>query len=206
MNAKLTCLLIISLMSVSAFSENLGHYGEVFPVLEVDIRQVISARLQQMEHSGELAHYVEEAQTRVSNHIIRPKPLVLQTTTAPISFHVDPTITVTQDIWAPNGLQVARAGTKLNPFDTVTFSKTLIFFNGDDKYQVAWVKQHYQDYQHVKFILTGGDIRDAANHFGRIYFDMGGRLTTLLQIKHVPSVVNQDGRRWKIQEIGVNDE
>ena len=196
----------LSLVAGSTMAANLGNYGDVFPVLEVDIREVIMSRLERLEASGALKHYQEEVQQRVARHIMRPEPLALPTTIEPKSFHVDPTVTVNEDIWAPNGLQVAHAGMKLNPFKHVSFSKTLFFFNGDDKHQVAWVKKHYQDYKHVKFILTGGDIRDGANLFGRIYFDLGGRLTQTLQIKHVPSVVNQDGLLWKIQEIGVNDE
>lgn len=196
----------LSLVANATLAANLGNYGDVFPVLEVDIREVIMSRLESLEASGALLHYQEEVQQRVARHIMRPEAVGLPTTIAPKSFHVDPTVTVNQDIWAPNGLQVAHAGMKLNPFKHVSFSKTLFFFNGDDKHQVAWVKKHYEDYKHVKFILTGGDIRDGANLFGRIYFDLGGRLTQALQIKHVPSVVNQDGLLWKIQEIGVNDE
>ena len=196
----------LSLVAGGTMAANLGNDGDVFPVLEVDIREVIMSRLEGLEASGALKHYEEEVQQRVARHIMRPEAVGLPTTIEPKSFHVDPTVTVNQDIWAPNGLQVAHAGMKLNPFKHVIFSKTLFFFNGDDKHQVAWVKKHYQDYKHVKFILTGGDIRDGANLFGRIYFDLGGRLTQTLQIKHVPSVVNQDGLLWKIQEIGVNDE
>lgn len=206
MNARTLCLMGLSLVLNSTMAANLGNYGDVFPVIEADIREVIMRRLEQMEASGELKHHEEEVQKRVAEHIIRPKALGLPTTISPKSFHVDPTVTVNQDIWAPNGVQVAHAGMKLNPFKHVSFSKTLFFFNGDDKHQVAWVKKHYKDYSHVRFILTGGDIRDAANLFGRIYFDLDGRLTETLQIKHVPSVVNQDGLLWKIQEIGVNDE
>lgn len=202
---KVLLVVGLGLMANVSFSSNLGHYGQVFPVLEEDIRQVIMRRLHLMEVSGELERREHEVQARVSEHIVRPTPLNLPTTTAPKTFHVDPTVLVNHDIWTTEGVQVAKAGTKLNPFDAVKFSKTLFFFDADDKKQVAWVKKHYQDYSHVKFILTGGDIRDAADTFGRIYFDLGGRLASLLKLKHVPSVVNQDGRLWKIQEVGAND-
>lgn len=205
MNAKVGLILMLIFLSGLSVAANLGNYGEVFPVIEEDIRKVIMGRLQSLQKSGELDRLQTEVQERVAEHIIRPKPLLLPTTLSPTSYYIDPTITVTKDIWAPNGLQVAKAGTRFNPFDVVTFSKTLFFFNADDKHQLDWVKKHYQDYAHVKFILTGGDIREAAQALGRIYFDLDGRLTKLLNIQHVPSVVNQAGRRWKIQEIGVNN-
>ena len=205
MRVKLIALLGLNSVCGLTLAANLGVYGELFPVQETDIRQVIMSRLQQMEQTGELKRHQDEVQRRVSQHILRPTPLNLKPTRTPHTFLVNPEITVNQDIWAPNGLQVARRGTVFNPLAYVTFTKTLLFFNGDDKHQVAWVQAHYQDYRHVKFILTGGDVRDAANRFGRIYFDMEGRLSERLHIKHVPSVVRQAGREWNIQEIGVKD-
>lgn len=191
-------------LMTNALGNNVGNYGQVFPVIEEDIRAVILKRLRHMEHTGELARRQHEIDTRVANHIVRPSPLNLTLTTKPAIFHVDPTVELSNDIWTPDGALVAKKGTLINPFDRVHFSKTLIFFNGDDVQQVAWVKAHYADYAQVKFILTGGDIRDAANVFGRIYFDMGGVLAAKLQLRHVPSVVNQNGLQWRVTEIGMN--
>lgn len=204
--SKLTGLIFLLFLSSYALAKNIGHYGQVFPVIEKDIREVIFKKLYEMEASGALAKAQQEVTARVSAHIFRPKPLALTTTATPKSFHIDPTIKVSHDIWTPSGVLVAHAGQRLNPFEFVTFSKTLFFFNGDDKHQVAWVKKHYQDYANVKFILTGGDVREMTENFGRIYFDLGGRLTSLLHIQHVPSVVNQDERAWLVKEIGVGDE
>ena len=197
--------LLLSLVSSSGFTKNIGNYGQVFPVLEEDIRALIMRRLQHMEATGELAHHQRDIERRISEHIIRPTPLKLPTTTMPKRFHVDPTQRVAHDIVTPNGVLVAKKGTRLNPFEHVVFTKTLFFFDADDKAQVTWVKAHYQDYSHVKFILTGGDIQEASEIFGRIYFDLKGQLTERLHITHVPSVVNQDGLRWLVKEIGVND-
>lgn len=205
MRNKVLLLLGLASLSFGVQAKNIGTFGQVFPVIEEDIRQVIMKRLQHMQQTGEMAHLQKTLDERVALHITRPKPLSLTTTTTPKSFHVDPSITVNHDIYAPNGLLVAKAGMTLNPFDHVHFSKTLIFFNGDDVKQVDWVMAHYQTFKQVKFILTGGDIRDAANRFGRIYFDVDGRLSTKLNIQHVPTVVHQDGRFWQVSEIGVFD-
>lgn len=203
MNRYCSCA-VLSLVCLAASSKNLGNYGEVFPVIEQDIREVIMRRLHAMEVSGELERRKQAIQQRVAEHVMRPKPLNLEPTSTPSVFHVDPSITVNQDVFLPDGTLAARAGTRLNPFETIHFSKTLIFFNGDDKAQLAWVKAHYQDYQMVKFILTGGDIRDASERFGRVYFDVDGKLSQQLHLRHVPSVVSQDGLVWRIQEIGAS--
>ena len=198
-------LFMIMSATTATNASNLGHYGQVFPVIEEDVRVLIMKRLHSMEITGELTRHQREVEQRVAEHVLRPTPLTLTTTTKPEIFHVDPTVTVSHDVWTPDGVLVAKAGMRINPFAHVNLSKTLFFFNGDDKKQVAWVSLHYKEYTYVKFILTGGDIRDAANTFGRIYFDMGGALTTQLQVRHVPSVVYQEGLLWTVKEIGVND-
>ena len=68
---------------------------------------------------------------------------------------------------------------------------------------MKWFKSHRQDYPIAKFILTGGNIQDMAEQLGRIYFDQGGVLSQHFKLKHVPSVITQDGLRWKIQEVNV---
>lgn len=196
-------LCFFSSLTVAA---NLGNYGQLFPIAEEDIRVVIMKRLKQMEKTGELAKHQSIAQERVKAHILRPTPLGLTTTNAPETFFVDPAIQVSRDIRTPGGVLVAKKGTRINPFERVKLNKTLIFFNGDDARQVAWVLKHYQDYDYVKFILTGGNIADAAELFGRIYFDVGGTLKAKLQLRHVPSVVSQDHLLWMVREIGEEDD
>ena len=188
--------------SLSVSAEITQNYGEVFPVIEQDIRLVIQGRLNAMEKSNAMNEFKEKAIERVKQSTYRPNPLLLTPADETSSYYVDPSITLKQDIRLPNGQLIAASGTRINPMEKVTLSYALIFFNGDDEEQVAWVKSHYKKYPAVKFILTGGDIRDAANLFGRIYFDQEARLTEKLHIQHVPSIAVQEGVQWKITTIG----
>jgi conjugal transfer pilus assembly protein TraW len=196
-------LIIISPLSV--FSKDLGNYGQVFSIDEKDIRKVILDKLKKMEKTGELSEKTKEINERVAEHIKRPTPLNLPTTNHPMSFKVDPSIILSKDIITPTGELIAKKGTLINPFKHIQYKKTLFFFNGDDVNQVRWAIKNYGAYDNVKFILTGGDIRQSANIFGRIYFDVGGQLTHKLSIKHVPSIVSQEGFLWKIEEIEIKD-
>ena len=189
----------------TVFAKNVGQYGQVFPVIEEDIRQLIMRRLNLMQENGELAQVQRDLEQKAAHRAMRPKPLPFSPTITPKTFRVDPTVTVSQDLWLPNGSLIAKAGMRINPFEHIQFSKTLFFFNADDSRQVAWVKKHYTDFNHVKFILTGGDVRKGAKLFGRIYFDVDGLISTRLHIQHVPSIVNQEGLYWQIKEIGVDD-
>lgn len=202
MNKLMGFALSLLMNGIPVHAQNLGNYGEVFPIIEQDIRQVIMKKLQQMERSGELKRRRQELVARVETHVRRPKPLNLTTTNYPRVFEIDPSIVVNQNLYAPDGMLIAKAGMHLNPFERISFSKILFFFNADDHKQVSWVKNHYKKYDHVKFILTGGDVKVASNVLGSIYFDLEGRLSSYFHLKHVPSIVRQKGQVWSVQEIG----
>ncbi|HBK3262417.1 TPA: type-F conjugative transfer system protein TraW [Legionella pneumophila] len=194
------------LLEPVSHAKNIGQYGQTFPVREEDIRKVIMNKLNALQQSGDLEHVQRDLEQKAARQAMRPHSLALSTTRTPKTFRISPAVTVSHDIWTPDGYLIAKAGTRINPFERVHFLKTLIFFNADDARQVAWVKNHYTDFKHVKFILTGGDVRVAAELFGRIYFDVNGIISSRLQLQHVPSIVSQVGLDWQIKEIGVNDE
>lgn len=177
-------------------------FGGMHPVIEIDIREVIFKRLSYLEKTGALKKLQKKWIEQVQQKIERPTPLGLFPTDKPKTFYVDPTIVVNEDIYAEGRLLVPK-GTRVNPFERVRLTKALFFFNGDDPKQVQWAKDHYKNYPYVKFILTGGSVKIGNEHFGRVYFDWEGRLSQKLQLKHVPSVVEQDNLRWKITEVGL---
>ena len=189
----------------TADAKNLGTFGQTFPIKEVDLRTFIQSRLAALKASGELTRYEQQAKERMALQAYRPKPLELRTEAETRTYFIDPSIQLTRPILNTDGRILVPAGTTVNPFKTVKLSETLIFFDGDSVPQVKWVMKHYPDYHDVKFILTGGDIREAAKRFGRIYFDQMGRLSQKLHIQNVPAVAEQAGLRWKITLIGRND-
>ncbi|HAU0311412.1 TPA: type-F conjugative transfer system protein TraW [Legionella pneumophila] len=192
----------ILLTCLNTHGSQLGNYGAVFPIIEQDIRQVIFNKLHSLERSGELKEHQKRIISRVEAHVRRPNPVELSTTNAPKVYEIDPSMVVNQNLYTHDGKLIAQAGTKLNPFERINFSKTLFFFNADDPKQIAWVKNHYQQYEQVKFILTDGDVKEASKILGAIYFDLEGRLSNYFHLQHVPAVIRQEKKVWKIQEIG----
>ncbi|ALB24378.1 conjugal transfer pilus assembly protein TraW (plasmid) [Piscirickettsia salmonis] len=193
--------LLMSLI-VTAAAKNLGTEGQTFSIKELDFRQFIQQRLMDMKEKGEIRRYAAEAQHRVAKEVYHPPTLPLTQESDSEIYTIDPSIKLTRPITDNMGRILVKAGTIVNPFHTVHLRSVLIFFNGDDAQQVSWVKHHYRDYKWVKFILTGGDIRQAAKLFGRIYYDQYGNITRKLHIKHVPAIAQQDGLKWKITVIG----
>lgn len=191
------------LVSCSVWANNLGQYGQVFPVVEQDLRQVILNRLNAMANTGDLARHEEHMKEQVKEHLLHPKRLPLSKGTTSRSFLIDPSITLNKDLRLPDGRLIVAQGTSINPFDYHAMKKTLVFFDAEDSHQMAWVKQHAQKLAPYKLILTGGSVRDASKILGVVYFDIQGALTTRFHIQQVPAIVRQEGRFWRVQELGV---
>lgn len=203
MRNRILLSLLCTFITTSVSAGIIASFGGTSDVQEVDIREVIYKRLHFLEKTGELEKYQKKAADRVKEQIQRPEPLNFKTTTTPEIFYVDPSIKLNQDVFDSNGRLIAKKGTVINPFEKINLNKALIFFDADDEKQVAWVKQEYSKYRQVKFILTGGSVKDASELFGRVYFDWKGAISRKLQIKHVPSVATQKGLQWEIREGGI---
>ena len=59
----------------------------------------------------------------------------VRTTTVARSFHVDPSITLDQNILGAQGELLFAAGTHVNPLDVVSLSRPLLFFDARDRRQ-----------------------------------------------------------------------
>ena len=226
MNKCLALLLTLSLGPLSlgvapcVHAKDLGVVGQVFPISEIDMLQWIQQRLRTFEQTGELDSMKQQFKDNVTASVRRPRPVGLITTTTPEVFTVDPSLTLATDITDMDGNLIYPKGTRINPFDTTTwpamqqagmaqfqFSKTLVFFDGDDVQQRLWAL----DYQSlhtddtIKWILTGGEPETTHHQLNaRIYFDQQGSLSRKLTLKRVPSVVKQVGIQWQVQEIDVS--
>ncbi|EKE01006.1 MAG: hypothetical protein ACD_21C00246G0009 [uncultured bacterium] len=204
----ITFVSFIVFINSTAFAKDLGVWGNVFEVAEQDIREFIYARLRQMQQNGDLEKINTSFIKNVKNHTLRPAPVVgLTTTKNPKTFYYDPTYVLTKNIEDEKGKIIAKAGTTINPLDTVTLHSVWFFLDADDKRQIQWALENAKKHDYVKFILVKGSIKDAGEALGdRIYFDQNGLITKQLGIKHIPCVVKQDGKRLQIQEVALKQE
>ncbi|ENM5759982.1 type-F conjugative transfer system protein TraW [Vibrio mimicus] len=211
---------MLSLFSLSlAFSggvvaKDLGKVGATFPIGEMDMLTWIEQRLKDFEANGRLEQMQLTFQARVRRRVEHPTPLELTTTRTPEMFFVDPSQTLARDFTDAGGKVFAKAGARINPFDTRTwpegqalpqfeYSHVLAFLDARDERQLAWA-QNLTAAKPIKWILTGGSPNLVAKRLNtRIYFDQLG-ITQKLHIKAVPSLVEQSGIHWKVTEFDVS--
>jgi len=209
---------IFASLASLGFAHDLGVYGHLFPVIEINPVEIIQRKLSEYEQSGQLEAMQKKMQQQVESSVLRPKPLNLQRTTTPTTRLLTPTFTLQTNVYDAYGNIIYPEGLTINPFDVATYPKqlqqlnimkptlrqTLLFFNGDDNTQISWAKSKIEQLDHenkpYKIILTGGDVRNTAEALAhRVYFDQYGYLTNYFSLQYVPSMVYQDKTHFVIQ-------
>lgn len=181
-----------------------GQHGAVFPVIEKDLLAVIHQRLLTMKASGAIDRANRQLAARTEARVRRPDRVPgIAAAASTRRWTIDPTIVVAKDLRDARGTVIVSAGTRVNPLDTVPLRQKLVFLDGDDPQQLAWVRAHTTALS-AKLILVGGspfDLMKAEKR--RFYFDQAGTLTRHFSIRAVPALVEQQGRRLHVTEFAV---
>lgn len=205
--ATIYVLLIIVFFTMNAKAENLGTYGEVYPILETDFIDLIHVRLNTLQKTGEWQTIQNRAGEKARTYRDRPTSVVgITKSKVSISRQYDPSIVLDHDVIASNsGKVIARTGTRINPLVYRSLSNTLIFYDSDDKDQVKWVLAKDKALKgKTKLILINGSVINQEKRFNKpIYFDQSGKLVARFGIQHVPAIVTQEGLYLRIKEVAI---
>jgi len=185
--------------------KDLGVYGEVFPIDEKSLLEVIQTKLLALKESGDLETHQKAIAAKTKEKVMRPDPVAgVHKTTKPRVFAYDPSITVPYDLKDHQGRVFHHKGTKVNPLDAHTFTPFL-FVDGDDPEQVAWaVKEHQLAVSNhkPKIILMKGAPFDLSKKIELpVYFDQSGALVKKFGINQVPARVFQQDKQLLIEEL-----
>ena len=200
-----TLILGILLLTQSSLvnAEDKGVLGEVFPIIEEDLIDVIENKLGVLVKDGSLQSHQQEIQQRVEKGIKRPLPVKnLRTTKVPRRYLFDPSIVVPHDLKDHQGKVFHKAGTKVNPLTIRPLSKPLLFIDGDDQAQIDWALSEHKANQLAKIILTSGAPLELTEKYHLpFYFDQGGVMCTRFSLTQVPARLSQKGDLLEIEEL-----
>lgn len=200
---KIIVLLLGVTVVVPGLAKDLGQIGTVYPVAEPDLLQVIQHKLEMMRDSGQLATLQHTMTQNLRQTVNEPTAVQnLKTATQRRQRLFDPSIILTKTFYAPNGEVIAKAGQSINPLDTVSLTKPLIFFDARSYVQQRWALHRFHAlHDNAMLILTGGRVLDLMKKWQMpLYFDQGGQLTTRLHITVVPAMVVQREHQLQITE------
>lgn len=195
---------VMILFNSAAMAEQLENVGTVYQIKEKDAVEAIMQKLNSMNESGELKKLEQQAIERSVNSIKNPKPVVgIRTTKVASSKLFDPSVTYEEAIVTDDNTIIAPAGTRVNPLDHISLSKSMIFFSGDDPDQVKAVKALVDKHKTaVRPILVSGSWLNISRQWQmQVYFDQGGYLSNRFGIETVPTVVRQVGNMLEIAAI-----
>ena len=138
-------------------ADDLGVIGPVYPIAEKDLLASIETKLRAKERSGELAAIQAQAKKRAIKTIEEPQPVAdLGKAQKARTYYYDPSVIVPYPITDDAGRVLVAAGTRVNPLDTVTLSRRLLFFDARDPQQVRTAKALIDgEGGRVKPIVTG---------------------------------------------------
>ena len=194
----------ILLASQFALARDLGVIGPVYAIAEPSLIEVIQAKLREMQANGALARLQRESQARIRREVEQPTPVAgITKTIRARTFHFDPSIEVQYPITDADGRVIVAPGTRVNPLDTVSLSRPLLFIDARDASQLDRAQRLLGERKgQMKLILTGGSYLDLMRRWKlSVFYDQQGHLTTQLGIRHVPALVTQDGNRLRIDEL-----
>jgi conjugal transfer pilus assembly protein TraW len=161
-------------------------------------------KLRAEQASGQLDKMWEEAQARVRDKVQHPAPVPgITTCEKERVFYFDPTVVAKHDILGPHGEVLVPAGTRANPLDQQDFGDPMLFFDQQDKRQVAFAQKILKKYHGaVEPVLTGGSFFVLMHDWRRqVFYDQSGFLTKKFGIHHVPALVSQEGDLLRIEEF-----
>ena len=184
-----------------------GVMGEVFPILEQNLIEVILQKLNKLQADGKLEVYQKQIQERVKNGIERPNPVkdVIHTQT-PRSYTFDPSIVVTKDLKDQNGNVFYKSGTKVNPLTIRPMTKPLLLIDGDETDHLTWAFKMLKTHPLAKIIFVKGAPLKIMKEIGlTVYFDQQGVICQKFGIKQVPALITQKDDLLLIQEMKAED-
>src|SRR5690606_20754021 len=153
-----------------------------------------------------LAEHQDAILQKTRERLNRPEPVEnVRKTVNPRSFAYDPSIRVSDDLKDHEGRIFHHKGTNVNPLETRSLPRPLLFVAGDDEGQVAWALQQFKQSNadaKPKIILVKGAPFALSDKLGfPIYFDQSGTLTKKFRITQVPARVSQKEKILWVEEV-----
>jgi conjugal transfer pilus assembly protein TraW len=181
---------------------DLGRFGEVYDIAEIDLLEAIKSRLATLDGP----RLKQQAIAR----FWQKRPFeVLPESREDRDRTIDLTVTAPRDLIAPNGNLIVRAGHAVNPLDQMAFGLCLIVFDATQKAQVDTIRQMSCRDKNTRVLYLATQLSRENGWEGlkslETMLDAPVYLLTpdvrqRFQLQQVPAVVEQSGNRIVIRE------
>lgn len=181
---------------------DLGRFGEVYDIAEIDLLEAIKSRLATLDgprlKQQAIARFWQKRQFEV-----------LPASREDRDRTIDLTVTAPRDLIAPNGNLIIRAGHAVNPLNQMAFGLCLIVFDATQPAQIDAVKQMScrDKNARVLYLATQLSREDGWEGLKNLETMLDAPVYLLtsdvrqrFQLQQVPAVVEQAGKRIVVRE------
>ena len=185
---RLNTLLIVLLCFFfihGAFSADLGIYGKVWDIKEIDLKQLIAEELHEVDVKQIQVTYKNQAEHFGENLTPNLLPNSDQTKT----IYVDPSISLSKNI-VINGKILYKKGSFVNPLTVIRPSDNMLFFDGDNQDQLNFALHALKvEPYRLMLVMTKGNPIQLANKIHRpIYYATQG-IISRFHITKIPTLL-----------------
>ncbi|KAA5608514.1 TrbC family F-type conjugative pilus assembly protein [Rhodovastum atsumiense] len=176
--------------------------GPAVQVTEVDLGELMRAQAARLDVAG----LQEQAYRRFWE---RAALVTLPAAARSAERLVDPTVWLSAPVHDARGQVIAAAGTRINTLETHPWRRRLIVFDVTDPAQFAWALRRTQDGRPTLFLTTQVDRaaswdgwQASVKALGQPLYLLQAQLAQRLDLRVVPSVIEQAGALLRVREIG----
>ena len=117
---------------------------------------------------------------------------------------VDVSYTLQEDLAVPGKRVVYPKGFTFNPLDYMSYPWTLVVIDGNDPDQVEWLQKSPMLHDiNCQVTITEGKFGELSTKFRRKVTFISRQLAQRFDLRVVPSVVKQNGKKMEVSEIDV---
>ncbi len=179
-----------------ASGKDLGVHGRLYEIKEEDMLSYVRRKAGEIDMRA-LRESVEKkfGESSARHSFVS---LDLPSATEERVRYIDPSANVRNPLYDHTGAMIFPAGI-VNPLDHVPLSKSILVLREDQVKRA--LEETDKRGEKPTLLLTDGDIRRASSLAGRMVYKATPFMLSRLQIEKVPSLVEQEGRRLKVEEL-----
>ena len=180
---------------------NLGQQGEIFPILEPDMIEVLKQRVAKVDWEAKKAQAIKRFWDKQSF-------IALPQATENRIRDIDPSVMATAAIRDANGNIVVPAGTRINPLEKLPYTEALLIFNPNVEVERGWVKMMLDalkregKYTNIMVIATEMDRAQGWDGYEKLTDELDRHVYLLVkevqnrfEIQATPTLVTADNDR-----------
>ncbi len=192
----LALLLLFPVIQAEASGKDLGVHGKLYEIKEECLLSYVKRKAGEIDMQALHESISKKVGKSYAQH--SSVSLNVPSATEERVRYVDPSVNVRNPLYDHTGEMIFPAGV-VNPLDHVSLSKSILVLREDQ------VKRALEEIgkrgEKPILLLTDGNVREASLIAGRPAYKASPFMLRRLQIEKVPSLVTQEGRKLRVEEI-----